>query len=65
MHRCLSKKHEVVALGLICGGFTLEAFAQIRAQSGLLHGAGVAVFFVGMAVELVGFAIYENEKNDE
>ena len=41
----------------------MEAFAYTGGQSELLRGVGALAFMFGIAIELIGYAIYDEGEN--
>ncbi len=55
----MQAKHHLLALGIVIAGVALEAIAYIANGNGMLRGAGGVMFMVGLIVEIVGVAIYD------
>ncbi len=52
-------KHHLLALGVVIAGVVLEGLAYIANGNGMLRGAGGVMFMVGLVVEIIGIAIYD------
>lgn len=52
-------KHHLLALGVVIAGVAMEALAYIANGNGVLRGAGGVMFMVGLIVESIGIAIYD------
>lgn len=59
------KRHEIIALCFMVAGLALESLVYIGHGSTVMRGIGVVVIFFGIAIEIIGIAIYEDGKKDE
>ena len=59
------KKHEIIALSFLVAGGALEALLYIGPESKVMRGIGAIVLFFGIAIEIIGIAIYEDGRKDE
>ncbi len=55
----MQAKHHLLALGVVIAGVALEGLAYIANGNGMLRGAGGVMFMVGLVVEIIGIAIYD------
>lgn len=59
------KKHEIVASCFLLAGLAMESLVYIWHESTVMRGIGAMAIFLGITIELIGIAIYENGKKDE
>lgn len=59
------KKHEIVASCFLLAGLVLESFVYIWHESAVMRGIGAMTIFLGIAIEIIGIAIYEDGRKDE
>lgn len=56
------KNHEIVASCFLLAGLALESLVYIWHESMVMRGIGAIVIFFGIAIEIVGIAILENDE---
>jgi hypothetical protein len=56
------KKHEVIALCFMVAGGALQVIASMGDESPALRGVGIVALIFGIAIELVGIAILEDDE---
>lgn len=59
------KNHEIIALCFLLAGLALETLVYIGHESTVMRGIGGAALMFGIAIEIIGIAIYEDGKKDE
>lgn len=56
------KKHEIIACCFLLAGLVLETLVYIGHERTEMRGIGAIVIFFGIAIEIVGIAILENDE---
>lgn len=59
------KKHEIVASYFLLVGLALESLVYIWHESTVMRAVGAVALFFGIAIEIIGIAIYEDGRKDE
>ena len=57
------KRREIIVLGFIFAGLAMQGFAYIGGEGGIVRGLGAVVLVFGIAIEIIGLAIYDDNEN--
>lgn len=59
------KRREIIVLGFIFTGLSMQGFAYISGEGGMVRGLGAVVLMFGIVIELIGHAIYGEENRHD
>jgi len=57
------KRREIIVIGFVFAGLAMQGFSYISGEGGMVRGLGAVVLMFGIAIEIVGLAIYDDNEN--
>ena len=57
------KRREIVVIGFVFAGLAMQGFAYLSGEGGMVRGLGAVVLMFGIAIEIIGYAIYDEKDN--